>query len=218
MRIDVFVRDRFGEEVAELLKDSFNVEVHLWEQIWFPETWRRESVIVPISGVSILDAERFINETCVPSRRAYCAIVLEARHLRVGPLRTVGTDGCFWCFHTRQWQHKALTQTDDFIETTRKLNMGFTREAFGHLPSHVLLARELLARALENLDGAADLEPAGNSDSWPRVFKAGLAYTHIEEFSVVPVNNCSTCSSTHDGSSSSEQTHDLEALSMRLRA
>ncbi|WP_423919767.1 TOMM precursor leader peptide-binding protein [Frigoribacterium sp. 2-23] len=192
--IQVFPFGDFGEEVAGRLVELHGAALLSTPQLWSPSEWEPAALTVVASWREQPREFAFVDDVCRRTGRAWLPVVLEPRHVRVGPLVSPATAACYQCFLSRQYQHGLLTPVDSQLQTL--FDDDPTLGASGHLPLHVETAVALVDHVL----AAADESPRRTGDRTPgaRLVRSGLSHLRLVESEVVPVTGCSRCGASSE--------------------
>jgi len=192
--IQVFPSGDFGQEVADQLAERHGAVVLTTPQLWSPSEWDPAALTVVASWREQPREFAFVDDVCRRTGRAWLPVVLEPRHVRVGPLVSPATAACYQCFLSRQHQHGLLTPVDS--ELHGLFDDDPTLGPSGHLPLHVETAVALVDHVL----AAAD-DPSGRAAGrtpGARLVRSGLSHLRLVESEVVPVTGCSRCGTTSE--------------------
>lgn len=184
--VQIFSQGDFGRNVAEQLVSRF-AAVELSEpQLWSPSDWLPGATTIVAAWRELPREFAFVDEVCRLTGRSWLPIVLEPRHVRVGPYITKATGACYQCFNARQRQHGLLTDID--TELAQLLDADCTLGSSGHLPSHVGVA----VHATEYILAEMPFREQDLHRGAPLI-RAGLSHLRLTESEVVPVTGCSRC-------------------------
>ena len=194
--VQVFPSGDFGQEVADQLAERHGAVVLTTPQLWSPSEWDPAALTVVASWREQPREFAFVDDVCRQTGRAWLPVVLEPRHVRVGPLVSPATAACYQCFVSRQHQHGLLTAVD--FELRRLFDDDPTLGPSGHLPLHVETASALVEHVVAAWEGSR----AARTGSWrtpgARLVRSGLSHLRLVESEVVPVTGCPGCGLTPD--------------------